>query len=175
MSIAPFVCTPIEVVHKMLLLAELKPGEVLYDLGSGDGRVVITAAYDFGVEAVGIELRSDLAFLSLEKVSKFRLENKVKIINDDLFNIKLNKADVITLYLTSFGNQKIEKKLRSELKLGARIISHDIELFGWKPCKKIFFKEGLLKNCKDLHFLKRVYYKIKNFYLPVHKIYLYKF
>ena len=133
MFLAPFVATPTPVVRQMLILAELKPGEVLYDLGSGDGRAVIMAAKDFGATSVGVELRDDLAKRALSSIQDLNLNDKTKIIQKDIFNVDLSAADVVFLYLTTSANEKIKPKLEAELKPGTRVISHDYEILGWKP------------------------------------------
>jgi len=123
------------VVRQMLILAELKPGETFYDLGSGDGRTIIMAAKDFGAKAVGIELREDLAKRALNSINELGLDRKVEILQDDMFKVDLNPADVVFLYLTTSANEKIKPKLESELRPGARVVSHDYEILGWKPSK----------------------------------------
>ena len=135
MFIAPFVATPLTVVRRMLTLAEIKPGEIVYDLGCGDGRVVIMAAEKFGARAVGVEMREDLVKQAIGKISELGLNGKVKIVHSDMFKIDLAQADVITLYLTTSANDKVKPKLESELRLGARIISHDYEILNWRPQK----------------------------------------
>ena len=141
MFIAPYVGSPLPVVRQMLTLAELKPGEVVYDLGSGDGRVVIMAAQEFGARAVGIELRGDLVKQALNKVFELGLEGRVKILQSDLFNVDVSPADVVFLYLTTSANQKVKPKLESELRRGARVVSHDYEVLGWKPFRVNSFCE----------------------------------
>jgi cyclopropane fatty-acyl-phospholipid synthase-like methyltransferase len=133
--IAPFVASPLPVVKQMLTLAQLNAGEILYDLGCGDGRVVIMAAQEFGARAVGVEMREDLAKQALVKVSELSLDGHVKIINGDMFKVDLSQADVVTLYLTTSANDKVKAKLESELKPGARVVSHDYEILGWRPVK----------------------------------------
>jgi len=119
----------------MLSLAEIKPGEILYDLGCGDGRVVIMAAQDFGARGVGVEMREDLAKQALGKVSELGLEDRVKIVHGDMFKVDLSQADVVTLYLTTSANDKVKPKLETELKPGTRVVSHDYEILGWRPIK----------------------------------------
>ncbi len=135
MFIAPFVASPVPVVRQMLILAELRPGETLYDLGSGDGRAVIMAAKDFGAKSVGVELREDLAKRALSNIHEVGLETKAQILQNDIFKVDLSPADVVFLYLTTSANEKIKPKLEAELKPGARIVSHDYEILGWKPSK----------------------------------------
>jgi len=133
--IAPFVATPLPVVKQMLTLAELKPGEIIYDLGCGDGRVVIMAAQDFGAQGVGVEMREDLVKQASVKVSELGLEGHVKIVHGDMFKIDLSQADVVTLYLTTSANDKVKPKLEAELKPGTRVVSHDYEILGWRAIK----------------------------------------
>lgn len=133
--IAPFVATPLPVVKQMLTLAQLRHGEIIYDLGCGDGRVVIMAAQEFGARGVGVEMREDLAKQALSKVSEMGLEGRVKIVQGDMFKVDLSQADVVTLYLTTSANDKVKPKLESELKPGARVVSHDYEILGWRPVK----------------------------------------
>ena len=142
MFLAPFVATPTPVVRQMLILADLKPGEVLYDLGSGDGRAVIMAAKDFGAESVGGELRDDLAKRALDSIQKLDLNEKTRIIQKDIFNVNLSAANVVFLYLTTSANEKIKPKLEAELKPGTRVVSHDYEILGWKPLKVDNFCEN---------------------------------
>ena len=142
MFIAPFVATPTPVVRQMLILAELKPGEKLYDLGSGDGRTIIMAAKDFGAKSVGVELREYLVKRALGNIQELGLEKKAQIFQDDIFKVDLSKADVVFLYLTTSANEKVKPKLETELKPGARIVSHDYEILGWKPSKVDNFCEN---------------------------------
>lgn len=135
MFIAPFVATPLPVVKQMLTLAEIKPGEMLYDLGCGDGRVVIMAAQDFGARAIGVEMREDLAKQAGGKVAELGLEGRVKIVQGDMFKVDLSQANVITLYLTTSANDKVKPKLEADLKPGTRVVSHDYEILGWRPIK----------------------------------------
>ncbi len=142
MYIAPYVSSPLSVVRQMLVLSELRPGELLYDLGSGDGRVVIMAAQEFGARGIGVELREDLVKRAIEKISELDINDKVKIVQSDMFNVDLRQADVITLYLTTSANEKVKPKLESELKQGARVVTHDYEILGWKPHKVDKFCEN---------------------------------
>ena len=156
MFLAPFVASPLPVVRQMLVLAELHSGEVLYDLGSGDGRVVIMAAREFGAKSVGVELRDDLVKRALNSVSEMKLDQSVQIIHKDIFDVDLTSADVVFLYLTTSANTKIKPKLEAELKRGARIISHDYEILGWKHSRVENFCENPSRG------------------FPSHTIYLYK-
>ena len=142
MFIAPFVPSPNCVVEYMLKLADLKAGEVLFDLGSGDGRTVIMAAKTFGARGVGVELREDLAKKALGTIHENGLEDRVTIVNGSMFDVNLTSADVVYLYLTTSANEKIRPKLESDLKKGARVVSHDYEIIGWRPEKVENFCEN---------------------------------
>jgi len=119
----------------MLTLAEIKAGDIIYDLGCGDGRVVIMAAQDFGAQGIGVEMREDLAKQAMGKISDLGLEGRVKIVHGDMFKVDISQANVITLYLTTSANDKVKPKLEAELKPGTRVISHDYEILGWRPIK----------------------------------------
>ncbi len=140
----------------MLILAELKPREVFFDLGAGDGRAVMMAAKDFGARAVGVELREDLVKKALGSIYEQGLQDRVTIVNGDMFSVDLSSADVVFLYLTTSANEKIKPKLEVELKNGVRIVSHDYEIVGWKPVKVDNFCENQTLG------------------YPSHTIYLYK-
>ncbi len=142
MFLAPFVATPIPVVRRMLVLAELKRNEILFDLGSGDGRAVIMAATVFGAKSVGVELRDDLSKKALTSIQLLNLEDKPHIIQRDIFDVDLSSADVVFLYLTTSANERIKPKLESELKSGTRVVSHDYEILGWEPIKVDTFCEN---------------------------------
>jgi len=142
MFIAPFVPSPQTVVEYMLKLAGLKAGEILFDMGSGDGRTVIMAAKTFGARGVGIELREDLAKKAMNHIHENGLDDRVTIMNTDMFNVNLTSADVVYLYLTTSANEKIKPKLESDLKKGARVVSHDYEIIGWRPVKVENFCEN---------------------------------
>jgi predicted RNA methylase len=142
MFIAPFVPSPAQVIEYMLKLADLKAGEVLFDLGAGDGRTIMMAAKSFGARAVGVELREDLAKKALSSIHHNGLSNRVTIVNGDMFSVNLTSADVVFLYLTTSANEKIRPKLEHELKKGVRVVSHDYEIVGWKPEKVENFCEN---------------------------------
>lgn len=142
MFIAPFVASPLPVVRHMLALASLQPGEAFYDLGAGDGRTVILAAQEFGARAVGVELREDLAKKALVTIQELGIQDRVTIVQDDIFKVNISTANVVFLYLTTSANDKIRPKLEEELKPGTRIVSHDYEIVGWKPAKTENFCEN---------------------------------
>ena len=142
MFIAPFVPSPVPVIQFMLKLANLKAGEVMFDLGAGDGRTVIMAAKAFGARAVGVELREDLAKKALSTIYESGIADRVTIVNGDLFSVNLTSADVVFLYLTTSANEKVRSKLENDLRKGVRVVSHDYEIVGWKPVKVENFCEN---------------------------------
>jgi ubiquinone/menaquinone biosynthesis C-methylase UbiE len=133
MSIAPFVQTPLEVAKKMLDLSQIRSGEILYDLGCGDGRLIVLAGKEIGAKATGIELREDLIERARTEIKRLNLEDKVNVVQGNFFDIPITNADVVTLYLTSSANERLRPKLEAELKHGARVVSHDFKVPGWKP------------------------------------------
>ena len=131
-SVAPYVPTPQSLVNKMLELVEAGPGDVLYDLGCGDGRFLITAVEEVNVEkAVGYELNKHLYEVAEDNVAKKGLINKIRIESGDFMDADFSEATIITLYLTTSGNAKLRPKFKEELKLGTRIISHDFPIMDW--------------------------------------------
>jgi precorrin-6B methylase 2 len=131
-TLAPNFPTPQEVVERMLALAQVKPGEMVYDLGCGDGRIVITAAQKFHARAVGIEIRRDVYESTLGRVASLGLTDQVKIVHGNALRTDLSPADVVTLYLLTSSNEKLKPILAKDLKPGARVVSHDFEIRGWK-------------------------------------------
>ncbi len=131
--IAPYVASPHAVVRHMLTVSGLRPDETFYDLGAGDGRTVIMAAKEFGANAVGVELREDLAKKALISIQELGIQHQVTIVHDDLFKVDISQADVVFLYLTTSANDKVKPKLEKELGQGTRVVSHDYEILGWRP------------------------------------------
>ena len=135
MSLAPFVASPQIVVERMLKLAKLKEGETLYDLGCGDGRIIITAATQFGANAVGVELDEGRYRKTLGRIRELNLEDKVTLIHGNLLKVDLRPADVVTLYLLTSANEKVKPNLEKHLRKGTRVVSHDFEIPGWRPIR----------------------------------------
>jgi len=131
--IVPFVPTPDAVVRRMLTMANVRPGELLYDLGAGDGRIIATAARDFNAKAVGVELQDSRYQLIAERIRSEGLDKLASAIKADFLNVDLSNANVVTLYLLNSVNSMIRPKLEHELKPGARVVSHDFPIQGWKP------------------------------------------
>src|SRR5947209_6394021 len=134
-KLAPYYPTPEIIVEKMLQLGGLKAGEKMFDLGSGDGRIVMIAAQKFHADAVGIELNKDLAKQSMEKIRKLGLEKTAHIINGDLLKQNYSSADLVTVYLLPVSNDRVQPLLDGQLKKGARVVAHDFEFKNWTPEK----------------------------------------
>jgi ubiquinone/menaquinone biosynthesis C-methylase UbiE len=133
----PYVPTPQEVVDEMLKLAEIKPTDVLYDLGCGDGRIVVTAAKRYGIRAVGIDINPERISEANENARKAGVTDKVKFIQGDLFQTSLKEPTVLTLYLLPAVNLKLRPKILDEMKPGARIVSHSFDMGDWQPEKTV--------------------------------------
>jgi ubiquinone/menaquinone biosynthesis C-methylase UbiE len=131
-SLAPYVVSPQQIVDRMLELADLKPGETLYDLGSGDGRVLITAVQRFRAKAVGIEISDALVDSTNDRIRKYGLQNQARVIHADFMQVDLSPADVVTIYLATDSNEILRPNLERYLKNGARVVSHDYAVPGWK-------------------------------------------
>ena len=135
----PDVRTPPEVVTEILRLARVGPDDVVYDLGSGDGRIVIAATRDFGARGVGIELDPDLVAESLRNARRARVADRTRFLRQDIFEADISAATVVTLYLSPEVNLRLRPKLLA-LSPGSRIVSHDFPIGDWKPERMVNFK-----------------------------------
>jgi len=135
----PDVRTPPEVVTEILRLARVGPDDVVYDLGSGDGRIVIAAARDFGARGVGIELDPDLVAESIRNARRARVADRTRFLRQDIFEADISAATVVTLYLSPEVNLRLRPKLLA-LPPGSRIVSHDFPIGDWKPERMVNFK-----------------------------------
>lgn len=130
----PFVPTPEPAVEGMLKLAEVKKGDVVYDLGSGDGRIVISAVRNHGAErAVGVDINPDRITEANENARRAGVQDQVEFRQGDLFDADISDATVVTLYLLPSVNERLKPKLLAELKPGTRIVSHGFDMGDWKP------------------------------------------
>lgn len=135
-NLAPYYPTPETIVARMLQMAELKAGEKMYDLGSGDGRIVIMAAQRFHADAVGIEIDPKIAKQSVDHIRKLGLEKTARIVQGDLLQQNYSSADVITVYLMPDAmDVKVQPLLDRQLKKGARVVAHDFQFRNWTPEK----------------------------------------
>ena len=138
----PFVPTPQVVVDEMLRLANVGAGDFVIDLGSGDGRIAITAARKFGARALGVDLDSHLIVQSEESARQAAVEDRVKFLQQDLFKTDLSGATVITMYLLPSVNRRLRPRLL-ELRPGTRIVAHDFDLDDWKPDRKVTIRKNV--------------------------------
>ena len=141
-KIVPYVPTPQEVVERMLDLAQVKKGDVVYDLGSGDGRIVVTAAKKYGVKAIGFEIDPQRIKESHENIKKAGVEQLVEIRQQDIRTVDLSGATVLTMYLLPEVNLMIRPNIWKQMKPGSRIVSHDFDMGDWKPLKTENIKDG---------------------------------
>jgi hypothetical protein len=137
MSCAPYVPSKPEIVQKMLEIAKVKPNDVVYDLGCGDGRILIKAVEDFKVKrAVGYELDKQRYTSTVKEILRRNLQDRIKIIYGNLFEADLSDATVLTLYLTSWGNDRLKPKLIKETSPGTRVVSHSFRMSEWRVIKE---------------------------------------
>jgi SAM-dependent methyltransferase len=141
-KIVPYVPTPQEVVDRMLELAQVKKGDVVYDLGSGDGRIVVTAAKKYGVKAIGYEIDPQRIKESHENIKKAGVEKLVEIKQQDIRTVDLSGASVLTMYLLPEVNMMLRPNIWSQMKPGSRVVSHDFDMADWKPVKTEHIKDS---------------------------------
>ena len=141
-KIVPYVPTPQEVVDRMLELAQVKQGDVVYDLGSGDGRIVVTAAKKYGVRAIGFEIDPERIKESTENIKKAGVGHLVEIRQQDIRTVDLSPASVLTMYLLPEVNLLIRPNISKQMKPGSRVVSHDFDMGDWKPLKQENMKDS---------------------------------
>ncbi len=133
----PFVSTPIEVVDQMLRLADIKQNDILYDLGSGDGRIVIRAAKLYGIRAVGVEMDQLLLDKARTDAEAAGVSHLVEFCAEDALKTDLRTITVVTLYMLPWFNEKMKPNFKKYLRPGARIVAHDFGIDGWEPDKVV--------------------------------------
>ncbi len=137
-----YVLTPQEVVDEMLALAKVTKNDVIYDLGSGDGRISVTAAQRFGTKGFGVDINPERIREANANAQKAGVTNRVKFLNQDLFTTDISQATVVTLYLLPELNVRLRPQLFKQLKPGTRIVSHDSDMGEWQPEPTVQTKEG---------------------------------
>jgi len=150
---APYVPTPQPVVFRMLELAQVSEEDVVYDLGSGDGRIVIAAAKEFGARGVGIEIDPELVKLARRKAKRAGVADRVEFRQGDLFEADISEATVVTLYLWPTMNDRLRPKLRKELSPGNRVVSHDFGIGEWSPDTTVTLGSNTLQDTENQIFL----------------------
>jgi SAM-dependent methyltransferase len=134
---APFLESPEAVVEAMLELAEIDKDDIVYDLGSGDGRIVIAVAIEHGARAIGVESRSDLVELSERRALDAGVDDRVEFVAEDFFETDFSDATVVMIYLSRKANRKLESVLLEQLTAGTRVISHRYSIEGWRPDRRV--------------------------------------
>ena len=157
-SLAPYVVSPQEIVDRMLELADLKAGEKLYDLGSGDGRILITAVVRFKAKAVGVEISDDLVNTTNTRIRRLGLDNDAQVIHGNFLDVDLSPADVVTLYLATDANELLRPNLEKYLRNGSRVVSHEYAVPGWKP--KLVDKDP--ERVNDREYLDSIYLEVQS-------------
>ena len=141
-KIVPYVPTPQEGEDPMLKIEKVKKGDVVYDLGSGDGRIVVTAAKKYGVKAIGFEIDPERIKESAENIKKAGVGDLVEIRQQDIRTVDLSQASVLTMYLLPEANLMIRPNIWKQMKPGSRVVSHDFDMGDWKPLKKENIKDA---------------------------------
>jgi len=134
-KLAPYYPTPEKIVDKMLQLGGLKAGEKMFDVGSGDGRIVILAAKKYKADSTGVELDDSLFRQSMQRIKSLGLSATARIVHGDLMKQDYSSADLITVYLLPVSNDKLSPILEKQLRKGTRIVAHDFEFSAWTPVK----------------------------------------
>ena len=134
-KLAPYVASPARVVDLMLEMAKIKPGETVYDLGSGDGRIVIAAAEKYKAKAVGVEISPKLVASATADIERAGLSSEARVIQGDVLKTDFTGADVVAMYLETKLNAELRPLLEKYLKPGARVVTHDYPVPGWKPTR----------------------------------------
>ena len=132
-KLAPYVSSPQRVVERMLEMAAVKSSDTVFDLGCGDGRVLFTAVQKYRAKAVGIEIDPKLVEATRDQAQKMAMGNRVRVVQGNLLEADLSEADVVTLYLLTQSNEMLRPRLEKMLRPGARVVSYDYAVPGWKP------------------------------------------
>jgi predicted RNA methylase len=141
-NLAPYIPTPMSLVNTMLEYGSVKPNDVVYDLGSGDGRIVIAAAQKFGARGVGVEMVPELCRTAERKVRELGLQDRVSIVQASALHVDLSQATVVTMYLLTSSNERLRPNLERYLKPGARVVSTDYPIRGWNPIRLKMVRAG---------------------------------
>ncbi len=150
----PYVPTPERVVKQMLEIAKVGEGDIVYDLGCGDGRVVVTAAKDFGVKkAVGVEINDERIREVQDNIKKNGVEGRVQVVKGNFFEVDISEATVVTMFLLTNVNEMLRPKLEKELKPGTRVISHEFEMRGWTPKQVVRVEDGNMTHTVYLYII----------------------
>lgn len=142
-NLAPSIPTPVSVVDRMLEAGHVTANDVVWDLGSGDGRIVIAAAQKFGARAVGVEVVPSLCRQAQQKIVELGLSDRASIIEGNVFRVDFSPATVVTMYLMTASNERLRPNLEKYLKPGTRVVSNSFPIKGWKPVSVEHVKAGM--------------------------------
>jgi predicted RNA methylase len=145
-NLAPYIPSPQAIVERMLEAGHVTADDLVYDLGSGDGRVVITAAQKFGARAIGVEGMPDLCRQARIRIKSLGLDDRVQIVEDNVFHVDLRPATVVTMFFLTSSNERLRPNLERYLRAGARVVSNQFPIHGWKPVEVVHVKNGRMDN-----------------------------
>jgi len=145
-NLAPYIPTPEAIVARMLDAAHVKAGDIVYDLGAGDGRIVIMAAQKYGATAVGVEIMPDLCRRATQHIAALGLSEKARMLEDSVFRVDLSPATVVTMFFLTTSNERIKPNLEKYLKPGARVVSNEFPIKGWKTTEVVHVKSGAMNH-----------------------------
>jgi len=142
-NLAPSIPTPSSVVARMLDAAHVKASDTVYDLGSGDGRIVIAAAQKYGARAVGVEMLPDLCRQAQRRIHELGLDDRASIVEGNVFHVDFSQATVVTMYFMTDSNERLRPSLEKHLRAGTRVVSNQFPVKGWKPISVEHVKAGM--------------------------------
>jgi tRNA A58 N-methylase Trm61 len=145
-NLAPYIPTPEPIVIRMLEAGHVTPDDVVYDLGGGDGRVVILAAQKFGAKAVGVEIQPDLCRKAMQRIKMLGLEDRVQMLEDSVFRVDLSPATVVTMFFLTTSNERLRPNLEKYLRPGARVVSNQFPIRPWHPSEVVHVKTGSMDH-----------------------------
>lgn len=145
-NLAPNLPTPQLIVQKMLEAGHVKPGEIVYDLGSGDGRILIAAVQQFGARGVGIEILPEMCTKSRQHIKELGLEDRITIVEGSALHADLRPADVVTMCLLTTSNERLRPILEKSLKPGSRVVTNEFPVKGWRPFAVAHVREGSMEH-----------------------------
>jgi len=145
-NLAPYIPTPEAIVLRLLEAARVKAGDTVYDLGAGDGRIVIMAAQRFGAKAVGVEIMPDLCRKATQRIQALGLADRVQMMEDSAFRVDLSPATVVTMFFLTTSNERIRPNLEKYLRTGARVVSNEFPIKGWRAAEIVHVKSGSMNH-----------------------------
>jgi ubiquinone/menaquinone biosynthesis C-methylase UbiE len=145
-NLAPYIPTPQAIVERMLTAGHVTPDDIVYDLGGGDGRVVITAVQKFGARAVGVEILPDLCRKANQRIKSLGLEDRARMVEDSVFRVDLSPATVVTMFFLTSSNERLKPNLEKYLRPGARVVSNQFPIHGWKAVEVVHVQNGSMDH-----------------------------